>query len=141
MPNDYKVGYGNPPRNWQFKKGQSGNPTGRPKMRTDAGTSDIVSILSEPVVVRKGGKEQLMSPFEASIRKLTSRALNDNNVAAALELIRLCEEYDVILPPPMPEGTADLWIVPRNFTCDEWSKMYHQYGPPPWPGERSGLVE
>ena len=31
-PSDpYKVGYGKPPRHSQFKKGQSGNPQGRPK--------------------------------------------------------------------------------------------------------------
>lgn len=27
----YKVGYGKPPKGSQFKKGLSGNPTGRPK--------------------------------------------------------------------------------------------------------------
>jgi len=27
---DYQVGYGKPPRNAGFKKGQSGNPPGRP---------------------------------------------------------------------------------------------------------------
>ncbi len=141
MPGDYKVGYGRPRRNRQFKKGQSGNPRGRPKKRADAKTSDIVSILNEPVLVKKAGKERLMTPFEASIRKLTSQALNDKNVAAALELIRLCEEYDVIPPPPTPEGMGEVWIVPQNFTTDEWSEMYDKHGPPPWPGERSGLVE
>ena len=28
---DYVVGYGKPPKEAQFKKGMSGNPTGRPK--------------------------------------------------------------------------------------------------------------
>lgn len=28
---DYEIGYGRPPRHAQFKKGQSGNPSGRPK--------------------------------------------------------------------------------------------------------------
>ena len=30
-PHDYKVGYGKPPKEHRFKKGQSGNPRGRPK--------------------------------------------------------------------------------------------------------------
>ena len=27
---DYEVGYGKPPKHTQFKRGQSGNPNGRP---------------------------------------------------------------------------------------------------------------
>src|SRR5262245_4838454 len=30
-PDEYKVGYGKPPKDTQFRKGQSGNPKGRPK--------------------------------------------------------------------------------------------------------------
>lgn len=31
QPSDYEVGYGKPPAETRFKKGQSGNPNGRPK--------------------------------------------------------------------------------------------------------------
>ena len=31
MARDYEIGYGRPPKHTQFKKGQSGNPEGRPK--------------------------------------------------------------------------------------------------------------
>jgi hypothetical protein len=31
----YEVGYGKPPKNTRFKKGISGNPTGRPKKSPD----------------------------------------------------------------------------------------------------------
>jgi hypothetical protein len=34
-PEDYKVGYGKPPKGGQFKKGISGNPSGRPKKPLD----------------------------------------------------------------------------------------------------------
>jgi Family of unknown function (DUF5681) len=33
---DYEVGYGKPPKTSQFKKGESGNPSGRPKKPTDS---------------------------------------------------------------------------------------------------------
>jgi hypothetical protein len=34
-PDEYKVGRGHPPREYQFKPGQSGNPRGSPKHRTN----------------------------------------------------------------------------------------------------------
>ena len=38
MSDDYEVGYGKPPKDKQFKKGQSGNPKGRTK-----GTKNFIS--------------------------------------------------------------------------------------------------
>lgn len=31
MDKEYEIGYGKPPKEYQFKKGQSGNKKGRPK--------------------------------------------------------------------------------------------------------------
>jgi len=39
---DYPVGYGKPPVEYQFQKGQSGNPGGRPR-----GTKKLVDLLAE----------------------------------------------------------------------------------------------
>jgi hypothetical protein len=36
--NDHPVGYGNPPKEHQFKPGESGNPNGQPKHRTNLWT-------------------------------------------------------------------------------------------------------
>jgi Family of unknown function (DUF5681) len=140
MSGEYKVGYKKPPRSGQFRKGRSGNPKGRPK-KAKQDMSDITAILSEPVAVNKSGIAQLMSPFEASIRTLVGQALNGRNVNAALELVRLCESYGVVVSLPAPDYDSQVLIVPRNFTIDEFSEMNEKRGRPPWPGDRSGLRE
>ena len=65
MSDGYEVGYGKPPRNRQFQKGQSGNEAGRPKKRKRDPAHDPSSILSEPITVRANGKVVEMSALEA----------------------------------------------------------------------------
>ena len=43
--NDYEVGYGKPPKDKQWKPGQSGNPSGKP-----AGTNNLVERLKKRLI-------------------------------------------------------------------------------------------
>ena len=54
---EYPVGYGKPPKSGQFKKGQSGNPKGRPKGSLDY-TTYVQQMLSAQVTVTESGKPQ-----------------------------------------------------------------------------------
>lgn len=134
-----EVGYGRPPRRTQFKKGQSGNPAGRPRKRAREAL-DVAAVLSEPIVVESKGKKRAMTPFEVSLRQLVKKALKEQCLRAALSLLRLCEEYGVVAPQPR-QLESHVLTLPTAWDWNEWMTMLEKYGAPPWPGPRSGLPE
>jgi hypothetical protein len=70
---DYEVGYGKPPRHTQFRRGQSGNPRGRP-----AGSKNLATLVSEalnePVIVAENGGRRKISKREAIVKQLVNRS-------------------------------------------------------------------
>lgn len=81
---DYEVGYKRPPREHQFKKGQSGNPKGRrkkPKPIPRNFDTDVRNEFKEIVSVQVGGKPEQMTKQQAFIRKLFSEALSGKSAS------------------------------------------------------------
>jgi len=113
----YEVGYGKPPRQHRFPKGRSGNPLGRPKSKK-RGKVDVSALLNEPVRVRSGDAEREMSPFEASVRQLASKAIT-RDIPAIRSFVRLCEEYRVITQPPADTG-GGVVVAPKGVDFHEW---------------------
>ena len=44
---DYDIGYGKPPEDTRFKKGQSGNPRGRPKKQPKDVAAPLPTCMNE----------------------------------------------------------------------------------------------
>ena len=78
----YFVGYGRPPQAHQFKKGQSGNPSGRPKK--SGIWCEIGDLLREEVTVTVRGQERQLSLLAAVVSKQCEKALNGDNRSAEL---------------------------------------------------------
>ncbi len=114
---DDKVGYGRPPKHTRFKKGQSGNPSGRPKSRK-FGSTDVSELLDELVKVKAGGTAREMSSFEASLRQLANKAVN-KDLRAIIKFVKLCEEYGVIAPPPAMTSGGVI-RAPKGVDFHEW---------------------
>jgi len=79
-PGAYQVGFGRPPKATQFKKGQSGNPKGRPK-----GTLNLATVLErtlrERVVINENGRRKEITKLEAAIKQLVNKAASGDPAA------------------------------------------------------------
>ena len=82
------VGYKRPPREHQFRPGQSGNPSGRPKGARNFKT-ELREELSELVTVRDGDREIEVSKQRALIRSVVAAAI-DGNQRAAASVLAMC---------------------------------------------------
>ena len=81
---DEAIGYGRPPRSTRFKKGQSGNPRGRPRNRRRDVPYDI--LLGQMVTVREDGRERRITAAEAFILQLTKKGLDGDSASARASL-------------------------------------------------------
>jgi len=74
------VGYRNPPFASRFRKGQSGNPKGRPRGRRSE--LPYEAVLGQKVIIRENGRERRVTAAEAFILQLTKRGLDGDSAAA-----------------------------------------------------------
>jgi hypothetical protein len=79
----YTVGFGKPPAETQFKKGQSGNPAGRKKGSKNLSTM-VQAALEERVAVNANGKRKTISKLEAAFAQQANRAAGGDPKATKL---------------------------------------------------------
>lgn len=92
------AGYRRPPAASRWKKGQSGNPSGRKRGTANLKT-DLVAEMSEVIQISEGGNPRRITKQRALLKSLTANAIKGEPRAANLILnllARLLEDD----PPP-----------------------------------------
>jgi Family of unknown function (DUF5681) len=101
----YAANYRNPPLRTRFKKGQSGNPRGRPKKGLPA---LLVAALNEPVFVTIDGERRRITKREAVITQLVNESAGANLRATKMliDMMKDIERTTDAKPPSEPHRFA-----------------------------------
>src|SRR6185369_12906202 len=122
----FEAGYGKPPRHTRFKKGQSGNPRGRPKGSKNL-TTLLTEALNEPVIVVENGGRRKITMRQAIIKQLVNRSATADWRAIKI-LLDLVRDIEGRTEPASPEtaafSEADEKVIeqlkPRFSKAEKW---------------------
>jgi Family of unknown function (DUF5681) len=104
------VGYKHPPKEHQFKHGQSGNPAGKPKGARSF-KSDLRDELSELVRITEGGRETEVSKQRLLIKRLVASAIEGDARAIATVVSFCIRAFDHGEGDDLSESSEDRAII------------------------------
>lgn len=117
------VGYCQPPKQHQFKPGQSGNPKGRPK-----GAPTLQELMAKEatkqVKVKQGDKIVAVPKLEALARRVFNKAL-EGDLAAARLIFQLSAEADA----PATAESAESFALPGDDVIKRMLKRFDHMNP------------
>lgn len=112
------VGYRRPPKQHQFKPGQSGNPKGRPK-----GTPTLQEVMAREatklIKIKQGDNVVSVPKLEALARRVFNKAL-EGDLAAARMIFQLAAEPEA---SPTAES-ADSFALPGDDVIKRMLKRF-----------------
>ena len=89
---EYEVGYKKPPQSTRFRRGQSGNPNGRPR-----GSKNLATLLEDElkqrVVINENGRRRSITKQQAMVKHLVNKAVSGDRrlMQLLLDEVRLIE--------------------------------------------------
>jgi hypothetical protein len=111
---EYKVGYRKPPKASRWRKGQSGNRSGRKNGVRNLKT-DLTSLLNQKIPVRENGKVRYISRQEALLLSLCNKGLH-GDVKASTAITTMVAKFDP--PATAPREDDDVSDSDRAIMDD-----------------------
>ena len=128
---NYKVGYGRPPKETQFKPGKSGNPKGRPRGAKNIDTM-LRDTLMEKIEITENGKRKRLSKIEVLLKKCLNDALNGDQRAIdrlfrsfpALRAAQAAENADSLASAHDPASDNEILKELAKMLDVDFDKMF-----------------
>lgn len=118
------VGYGRPPKQHQFKPGQSGNPKGRPKVAPTL-HEIMAKEATKHVKIKQGENIVTVSKLEALARRVFNKAL-EGDLAAARVIFQLAAEPETATNA----GSGEPFTLPGDDTIKRMLKRFDHLNSP-----------
>jgi hypothetical protein len=108
----YEVGKGKPPKNTQWKKGQSGNPSGK-KKKEETLRNKLKSLLKKEVVLHQNGSPVAMQQGDAMLLAQVLKAINKGDTAAFKAIVGILDSKSTenAALPDVKVSTADIAVL------------------------------
>jgi hypothetical protein len=119
MSADNEVGYMKPPKNHQFKKGQSGNHRGRPR-RSISARSAFEKAMKRLVTLRIDDRLQRATALDAIFATLAALALK-GNLKAIQDVVKLANEPRLLPSNPATLEADNGILSPITWTAEHES--------------------
>ena len=127
MANDYEVGRGKTPKHTRWKKGQSGNPKGRPKGSKNTRTI-VNEVLNRTVTIKENGRTRRVKFLEAFVHQLAVKALN-GSTRDQIALFKMIHEYapDLLKEAEGPQLITVRFVSPDGKTMDSYPDCHPSF--------------
>jgi len=91
---EYSTGYRKPPKEHQFRPGQSGNPRGRPKRKYKTVKEIFTEISRELITITENGVSRKVTKLEAFFKQIFNSGLQGKD-RASKTILNYAEKYNV----------------------------------------------
>lgn len=117
-----QVGYGRPPAKNRFKKGQSGNPNGRPKGRKNIDTL-VAEFVNQKIFIVVSGQRKSVTRMEALVYSIFQKALLRGDIRAFKELNSLLQSAQMDATPVGKHMLMVTRLVVPAENKEDWDKV------------------